>query len=373
MEAFKNNMSQDVVEILAYHLDRQLETFDKDAFCIPLIQKLPSLELKERTQIIADAVHRILPTEFERRSEILIAMLHPDDTNHAHLQSDKNGICGWALWPLTMVLGLHGIENFDGSLLLLKEMTKRGTAEFDIRPFLEHDQDRALNIIATWAHDENLHVRRLSSEGTRPRLPWGAQLKNLMQNPTPTLPILNALRDDPEEYVRRSVANHLNDISKDHPSIVVEVAENWMKDASVDRQKLVRHASRTLIKKGRSDILSVFGYNSPEILSPLVKVLTPVVKVGEFLDFSVDIRANSSEAQLLLIDYEIHFLKAKGTVSPKVFKWKTFELQGGEQTTLKRRHSMRTVTTRRFYPGPHAVSVMINGVRFEDEPFELLA
>lgn len=371
MEPFKNSMSPEVVGFIAIHLKRHLDGFDQEAFTRPVLETLPSLELKQRTQLIADAMHDVLPTECAHRNEILAAMLHPDPVNHAGSPSDKDGICGWGLWPLTMVVGQYGLGDFEGSLNLLKEMTKRGTSEFDVRPYLDADQSRALAIVIPWAHDENMHVRRLASEGTRPRLPWGMQLKQLVADPKPALPILIAMRDDPEEYVCRSVANHLNDIAKDHPDFVAELAIEWIKNAPKTRQKLIRHACRTLIKQGHAKTLLVFGIAPPKIKPPKLTVTTPLVKLGETLDFSICLRSTSSKMQKIIIDYVIHFRKANGSLSPKVFKWKQLSLRAGEQLNFARTHAIRPITTRKYYKGGHMISMRINGKDWRPEKFEL--
>jgi 3-methyladenine DNA glycosylase AlkC len=371
MEPFKNYMSPDGVGFIALHLDRHLDDFDPKAFKHPLLEELPALELKQRTQLIADAVNSVLPTGIALRNEILAAMLHPDPLNHADKPSDNDGICGWGLWPLTMVVGQHGLEEFDGSLALLKEMTKRGTAEFDVRPFLAANQARALNIITAWATGENIHVRRLASEGTRPRLPWGMQLKQLIADPKPTLPILSAMRDDPEDYVRRSVANHLNDIAKDHPELVAQIATDWMTDAKTPRQKLLRHGCRTLIKQGHEKALRAFGVMPPVIEEPVVGIETSVMNLGEDLTFSVILKSRGQSAQKIVLDYVVHFQRANGTLSPKVFKWKQITLKPDECLNLSRNHSIRPITTRKYYAGEHALSLRINGVDYSNIRFEL--
>ena len=371
MEPFKNLMSPEVVGFIAMHLGRHVADFNADVFKTPLLERLPSLELKQRTKLIADAVQAALPSDLAHRNEVLAAMLHPDTMDHADKPSDKDGICGWGLWPLTMVVGQHGLDDFDGSLLLLKEMTKRGTAEFDVRPFLDADQTRALEIITPWARDENIHVRRLASEGTRPRLPWGMQLKQLVKDPKPTLPILTTMRDDSEEYVRRSVANHLNDIAKDHPDVVAQIANDWMVDAQVPRQKLIRHACRTLIKQGHADALRAFGVKPPKIEEPTIKIGTPKVNLGGALAFTVALKSNGLTSQKIVIDYVVHFQKANGTLSPKVFKWKQLDLRPSEEIILERRHAIRPITTRKYYSGDHALSLQINGTEFGREVFDL--
>lgn len=371
MEPFKNAISPELVSLIAAHLGRQLPAFDVTRFTVPLLERLPSLELKQRVSLIADALHEILPSEAGKRFRIILAMLHPDEEKRANQPSTEDGLCGWGIWPLTEVVGKHGLRDFDASLDLLREMTKRGTSEFDVRPFLVHDQRRAIDIMATWVDDPNEHVRRLVSEGTRPRLPWGIRLNGLIQDPTLTLSLLHALRDDPSDYVRRSVANHLNDIAKDHAELVAELAHAWLKDASPKRVKLVHHACRTLIKQGHASTLGAFGFKPPKIRKPELQISQPEVKFGKGVDFEVVLQSTINREQRLMLDYVIQFRKANGSLRPKVFKWTTITLQPNERRELRRHHPIKSITTRRYYPGKHAVSLRINGHDFEQADFNL--
>lgn len=255
---------------------------------------------------------------------------------------------------------------------MLKEMTKRFSSEFGIRYFLLADQDRTLSILRGWIHDPNRHVRRLVSEGTCPRLPWAPQLPRLINDPAPMLPILKVLRDDEEEYVRRSVANHLNDIAKDHPDLVARLAGDWMQGADKPREKLVRHACRTLIKQGHPAALRVFGFGESKLLLDTLFIETQTVELGGALTFSADLISTSDMTQSLVIDYLVHFQKANGKLAGKVFKWKQIMLQPGERLPLIRSHSIRPITTRRYYSGQHALSLRINGHDFGYATFDLI-
>ncbi len=370
MEPFKDNFSPALVRCLAGHFETECKQFDKQAFEGAVLSELESLELKQRAQLISDQLHIALPTEARERRRILRAVLHPlnDDGDQ---QSDAKGVRGWGMMPLTMLVGQHGLDDFEASMLLLKEMTPRFTSEFDVRYFLIADQTRALALMKAWIKDPDAHVRRLVSEGTRPRLPWGKQLPGIIKNPGATLPLLEALRDDPSEYVRRSVANHLNDIAKDHPDRVAALAKAWLKDASSEREKLVRHACRSLIKQGHRGALSAFGLEPPEIELLQLNISTSEIQLGERLDFSAGVRSTAQRGQTLVIDYVLHFLKANGNQSPKVFKWKKVTLQAGESMELQKSHALRAVTTRRYYAGQQTLSLRINGEDFGAENFGL--
>ncbi|MGB0505114.1 MAG: DNA alkylation repair protein [Pikeienuella sp.] len=371
MEPFKNLISEDVVTLIGLHLSKAMPDLDQDAFIASILPHLDALELKQRVQFISEQMLTVLPSDVRERNKTLVTMLHPDKLTSAGKPSSEDGLCGWGIWPLTDVIGRSGLDDLDNSMSALKEFTMRGTSEFDVRPFIAADPSRAMSIMLDWAGDSNEHVRRLASEGSRPRLPWGMQLKSLITDPTLTMPILKALRDDPSEYVRRSVANHLNDIAKDHPDLVAKIAGEWMQGASKDRQKLVRHACRSLIKQGHKETLAVFGLGPPSIAEPQIHIVTPTVEFGKTLEFNVTLSSSSQKPQKLLIDYVVHHHKANGTLAPKVFKWKQTSLQPNEKSTLTRKHPMRPITTRKYYQGQHALSLRINGQDFGWVGFEL--
>ena len=371
MEPFKNNISQQLVSCFADHLEKHISSFERANFVASILQDLNNLELKERAQLIATHIHLILPNDHQSRFKIIKAMLRPINEDQPNAQSDERGITGWGMLPLGMVVGQHGLAAFDEALDLLKDMTSQFSSEFDVRYFLIADQDRALNIMKSWVNDPNYHVRRLVSEGTRPRLPWAMQLKLLIADPSPTLPLLEALRDDKEEYVRRSVANHLNDIAKDHPDLVANLAEKWMQGANLQRKKLLRHACRTLIKQGHPVALKAYGIEATKIDLTDLSIKTKVVNLGGELVFTVDLRSTCSKPQSLIIDYILHFKKANGTMVGKVFKWKTLSLDAHSTIALEKKHSIRIITTRRYYDGQQGLSLRINGQDFGFEEFAL--
>jgi 3-methyladenine DNA glycosylase AlkC len=371
MEPFKTFFSPGLVRTMAGHLSRHLPGLDPRAFAAPVLAALEPLELKARAQLIADHLHEALPGDPGRRAGVLAALLHPDPLDHADRPADDEGLCGWAILPLTMVVGQHGVQDFDRSMALLREMTKRFSSEFGIRYFLLADQARAFRILEGWLGDPNRHVRRLISEGTRPRLPWAMRLPALMRDPAPALPLLEHLRDDPEAYVRRSVANHLNDISKDHPALVARLAADWMAGAGRDRRALLSHACRSLIKRGDPGALAVFGRGRPEIADAAPELSATALRLGERLDISFPLRSLSDTPQELTVDYVLHLRKANGRLAPKVFKGAVLTLTPGETRVFGASHVFREVTTRRHYPGEQALSLRINGVDTRAVPFRL--
>lgn len=372
MEPFKTFISAEVVRRLGQHLARAMPGFDRAGFEAEGIAGLEARELKARAQHLADLLHPRLPAAPDERAEVLQAILHPDPLDHADRPSDAAGICGWGVLPLTLLVGAHGLRDFDRSLELLREMTKRFSSEFGVRPFMIADQKRALARMAGWLDDPNRHVRRLVSEGTRPRLPWAMQLPGLIADPRPVLPLLERLRDDPEPYVRRSVANHLNDIAKDHPALVAALAAGWSDGAGKPRRDLIRHALRTLIKRGDPAALAVLGRGPAQIEAGPLRLSAERVAMGGELEMTLAIRSVAPAPQELSVDYVMHFRKANGRLAPKVFKGAVLTLPPGGEAVFRRRHRFREVTTRRHYPGRHALSLRINGVDTPPAGFDLV-
>ncbi len=371
-EAFKNRFHLGLIERMGDSFKREWGEFDRRRFVALASDGLDDLELKQRSMQILSALEATLPEGFPAAAELLVASLHPEPNLKAwDEEPDARGICGWAVMPMADYVAKFGQSHLALSMQVLKEMTCRFTAEFAIRPFLDQQAEPTLKVLATWLGDPNVHVRRLISEGTRPRLPWGMRLQAFDDDPSPMLPFLLALRDDPEEYVRRSVANHLNDISKRHPGLVAELAGDWMVGSDVNRQRLLRHACRSLIKAGHLPTLEVFGYGEPVLEVGAFTLSAERVKFGEVLEFEIELRSSHSEDQRLMIDYVVHHQKANGTLSPKVFKWKSVNLAAEGELELARAHRFKPVTTRVYHSGLHRLEIQINGRSVAMADFEL--
>ncbi len=372
-EPFKNSFNKKIINGMGEHFAKSWPKFDRAAFITTAVKNLDALELKERSAQITAAMATFLPDDFEKAAAIMLASLTPDDGGDAvSAEVNRRGITGWAVMPMTHYVGLYGLGCFDLSMTLLKEMTKLFSSEFGIRYFLLEKPERTLSVLKTWTRDPSHHVRRLVSEGMRPRLPWAMRLPALIENPTPLLPLLEVLKDDEEEYVRRSVANNLNDIAKDHPDVVARIAARWLKGAGKDRKKLVRHACRTLIKQGHQRKLKALGYGPPRIELNKLKILTPRVNFGDVLEFELSLTSTSNHAQPLIIDYAIHHRKANGGSVPKVFKWTTATLEPLPTLMKKRKHAFRKITTRVYYPGTHGLEIFVNGISLGCKDFELI-
>ena len=324
------------------------------------------LSLRERSDVLRDAILADIPGDYATLARVIRSAADRD-----------SAFTGWLIWPVTSAVAVRAVAegtdaSFDDAMALLAELTGRLTAEFAIRTLLRHDLDRALDIIAGWTASPDEHVRRLASEGTRAYLPWAIRVPELLARPGATIGILDALYRDDSEYVRRSVANHLNDLSRDSPDLVVDTARRWLDTPSPTTQALVRHALRTLVKRGDPRALALLGFApaTVEIDGPLLADAR--VPWGEEVRFTAVIRNTGAESARLAVDYVVHHRRANGTLTTKVFKLATADLAPGEELAIDRRHSFRAITTRRYYPGEHAIALQVNGVATPPVAFELL-
>lgn len=356
----KHHFNTETVRGIARDLKRAWTEFDDRAFTRDALRGLDALELTPRGIHVAAAMRTHLPAHYPDAVQVLVDSLGPPLG-----ESGLTGMATFRYLPHVAFVRDYGLEHFDASMAAQHAITQRFTAEWSIRPFLEAHRDRTLAVLHTWASDASEHVRRLVSEGTRPRLPWAPQLKGFIADPTPVLALLERLKDDPSLYVRRSVANNLNDIAKDHPSKVVEVATCWLKGASEERRWIVQHALRSLIKKGNSGAMHLMGAGAkPKVRIDEVSVAPRRAKVGEKVRFSFRLSSASRETQDLLVDYAVFFVKANGTRQPKVFKLKRVSLTPRGAVSLSGLVSLQVHTTRKPYPGRHAIEARINGVAF---------
>lgn len=366
MEPFKNFLNLSLAHKLAERISAVYPAFDTDAFVAAVAARLESLELKERAVLMADALRDHLPADFPTAANILLAILGSEDDS-------LEGVANHSFWlmPVATFVERHGLDHFEASVAAMMEITKRHTAEFTIRPFLLRYPEQTLAVLHEWVYDSNEHVRRLVSEGTRPRLPWGMRLQPFIADPSPTLALLEQLKDDPSEYVRRSVANHLNDISKDNPHLVIATLQRWQQDAGHERLWIIRHALRSLVKAGDPDALALLGFGDAPVSLHAFTITPAVIHLGEAVTLSFTLQNKSEAPHKLVIDYVVHLVKANGRTSPKVFKLTMRTLAGGEAVTLQRRHVVKPVTTRRYYPGEHQVEIQVNGRRLGSASFHL--
>ncbi|MEW6703246.1 MAG: DNA alkylation repair protein [Pseudomonadota bacterium] len=374
MEPFKNFISPALVRSMGEHLVRASRAFDRRAFEQRALHGLEALELKARAHQVCDALELGLPQDFAKACKLLVDSLAPpgEGDDLSVLRTGQAGLAGWAVWPMSEYVARHGMDDVPLALKTLHEMTQRFSAEWAIRPFILRHPDVTYPTLLRWTRDPSAHVRRLVSEGSRPRLPWGMVLKPLIADPSPTLPLLRALQDDPSEYVRRSVANHLNDIAKDHPERVVQWLAQYLPDAPPERKALLRHASRTLIKQGHQGVLHAWGIGTPLRGKASLTLAPAHARLGGALQLEVMLRSTQRRGtQALVIDYAVHHVKANGSTSPKVFKGWRCELAPGETRQLSKRHSLKQVTTRRYHAGEHRIELLVNGKPVAEAAFDL--
>ncbi len=373
-EAFKNLINTRLVQQAAQCLAQVAPDFDAKRFSRLACDGLEALEMKARALHICAALQTTLPADFVRAAGYLEAALAPPEPGEAmaQLHGLDHGLRGWILWPVGEYIARCGLTHPAQALQALHALTQRFTAEFAIRPFIEQHPELSFATLRRWVNDDSAHVRRLVSEGSRPRLPWGQQLKILIRDPSPSLPLLQALQDDASAYVRRSVANHLNDIAKDHPQLIALWLKQHLPQASAERCALLKHASRTLIKAGNPAVLTAWGLGGSFAGQARLKLSPARVQLGEQVRLSLSLQSSSKRAQSLVIDYAVHHVKADGSTSAKVFKGWILQLPPQGKKQLEKNHSMRVITTRRYYPGRHKVTVHINGQVVAEGNFLLL-
>lgn len=377
-EAFKNLINADTVNRAGHHLQRVWPGFDRSRFETQASTGLEALEFKARAMLLADALVATLPPDFDAAAQVIESSLAPaipiDEQGEPTALSNTHhddGLSGWVVWSMGEFVARRGMDDVPRALACLHALTQRFSAEFAIRPFIQQHPELALTTLSRWTRDPSAHVRRLVSEGSRPRLPWGQRLQALVADPGPTLPLLLALQDDESAYVRRSVANHLNDIAKDHPDLVARWVSDHLTHASAERKALLRHASRSLIKQGHGTTLAAWGFAEGLKGEAGLSLSTDHAAIGDDIGLQVFLRSTSRQPQPLVVDYAVHHVRANGKTSAKVFKGWKLTLGAGETRTLDKRHSLRPVTTRTLHPGTHRMELLVNGQSLAHATFEL--
>ncbi len=302
-----------VIADLAQRIKNTFPSFNNIAFEQDANQNLDSLELKQRSTQICTALTSYLPSEFEQAVSILIAAMGEDDNS-----GGLEGYYGFRFMPFLDFVAAQGLDNPDIALDSLEKMTLHFSAEFAIRPFILEHPNTTLPRLIKWVSHPDWRVRRLASEGSRPRLPWGTQLKPFINNPSFVIGILNHLYNDPNLIVRRSVANNLNDIAKDNPDLAVETAQNWWDSKDKLAVGTVRHGLRTLVKQGNQQALSILGFIGGDSIRVENFQFQPAVAiVGDELNFYFNLISEESRNVHLVVDYVLHRVLANGRLSKK--------------------------------------------------------
>jgi 3-methyladenine DNA glycosylase AlkC len=345
----KDEFSPGLVAALATELHRAWPDFPVRRFAREARTGLDPLALMQRVRHIAAALAEALPTDFVAAAAVLERAL------------DSPSLTGWMTLPCGVYVAEYGADLPDVALPLLARLSPRFSSEGPIRPFIERHPDVTFAYLNRWASDPDEHVRRLVSEGTRPRLPWAGQLRGLIADPSPTIRLLDRLFDDPSDYVRRSVANHLNDIAKDHPVIALDCARRWLGTGGDRAAWVVRHGLRTLVKRGDPAALELLGFDHGTVVTLDAFAVTPArVPVGGDVTIAFTLSTHDRPARTV-IDYVVHYVGARGARRPKVFKLTTRTIRPDRPQSFVRRHRFREVSVRKIYPGAHHIEVQVNG------------
>lgn len=352
----RNYFNRSIISKFTERVTSSHPEFDGKGFLGYIDKRIDELSFMDRLRLITEALHHYLPKNFPDAVTILLDALHP-----AHQKESFDGL-GIMVLPQAAYVSKYGLEHFDLSMNTLYEMTKRASAEFEVRYFIIKDQDKALAYMHKWAVDPDPAVRRLASEGSRSRLPWGVRLQSFCDNPAPVIAILEKMKHDPDEVVRRSVANNINDIAKDHPDTAADLLIEWSKAGTPEIKKLVKHASRTLVKMGHPKALALSGAShQAQITFSDAVIETKSLNLGETLIFSFSVTSVAEAEQNLIIDYIIRFKKANGSNAPKVFKLTARSIGAGEKIIISKKHRIHKITTREYYPGEQFLDIQING------------
>lgn len=370
-EPLKNHFDRAVVELLAERFAQVHSGFDRVGFTDDVLDGLASLELKGRINLLADRLRAALPDDYPRALAMVVDVAETD------------GVEGFTAWPLCSFVERHGRVDPAASLAAMERLTRRFSCEFAVRPFLEHHLDLTVRSLHEWTGSEHEEVRRLPSEGTRPHLPWGPKVQALLDDPSVGVGLITELRHDPSTTVRRSVANHLNDIARSDPALVVDLATAWSGEAT--DPAMLRHGLRSLVKKGHPGALAVLGFTTdPHVRVEHFAVAPDTIHLGDSIELSATITSTAVSsntgsgrdlgppAQRLVVDFVVHHLGARGTTKPKVFKWTTIELAPGATATVVKRRRIATASTRRYHAGLHRVELQVGGTIVASSSFDLL-
>ena len=356
-EPLKNLYNKQLIVNLGNEILKHCDTFDHNAFKRSVFDKnWKDKELKQRMRHIAQCLHQHLPANYKKAIDILIPV--------------SSQFSGFEHMFFQDFVECFGLDNHETSISALEHFTKYSSSEFAVRAFILQDEKRMMKQMYRWAKSDNHHVRRLATEGCRPRLPWAISLPAFKKNPRPVLKIIKTLMLDKSEYVRRSVANNLNDISKDNPDIVLQWAERWLGD-NKETDWIIKHACRTLLKQGNVQALSLFGFTDAKHIKLDMFKVQSKINLGEKLHFSFLLKTRSHHLGRCRIEFAIDFMKANGKQNRKIFKISEGEYVEKEKQVTKY-FSFKEISTRKYYAGKHQLTIIVNGVDQSTKSFELI-
>jgi 3-methyladenine DNA glycosylase AlkC len=356
-EELRNIYNSTFIESLISEIKTEYKSFDSEK-CYNLIfqQDWDQLALKERMRWITISLNSTLPKEYKTALEILFKV--------APKFTGLRGI----IFP--DYVELYGLEEWEESMKALAFFTPFSTSEFAVRPFLIKDLERMLDQMLKWTLHPDEHIRRLASEGSRPRLPWGKSVPSIKANPEQTLPILNNLKEDNSLYVRKSVANHLNDISYTHPDLVLDLSNEWYGNQE-HTDWIIKHACRSLLKKGNQRALLLFGYKDDQSIEMKdFKLDKDSISIGDSIHFSFSLTSKTEIP--VRVEYAIDYVKSKGQRTRKVFMISTIKMNSNETKNFSKTQSFKELTTRKHYKGTHTLSIIINGTIKASVDFDIV-
>lgn len=363
-EPLKNMFNQEFFTSLCDELIVLVPDFDPNLFNKKVYtEHWDKLELKERMYHVTRVVHSFLPEGFENSIPIILKLVKS-------LKQSKNISFGYMF--LADYIEQYGQNNIELSLNAMQEVTQLISCEFAVRPFIIKYPEKLMKQMLIWSTHKHENVRRFSSEGCRPRLPWAVALPELKKDPSPIFPILENLKNDSSEFVRKSVANNLNDITKDNPEIAIDIFKRWYGQAK-NTDWIVKHASRTLLKQGNSEMMKLFGFASVADINIVdFEVVKKKIKLGDYLEFSFKLTNRSNNDQKIRLEYAIYYQKANGTLSKKVYMISEKEYEANSITNIVRKQAFKPISTRKFHKGLHQVALVLNGNEGNKIDFSLI-
>ena len=377
-DLFKNMWNERFFDEFTNALKCTIDDFDKHLFLSQIKDNAwENKELLERGMHISAVMKNFLPADYKNAIAKILALINHVKKTPYWEKIEKKSLQG--AYGLSLEYGFlsgfiaeNGLDDYETSVHAIEEITQFVSCEGAVRPFIIKYPDEMMKQMLVWSQHSNPWVRRLSSEGCRPRLPWHMALPAFKENPAPIIPILENLKNDTSKFVRMSVANNLNDIAKDSPETVIGLARRW-KGESENTDWIIKHGCRTLLKQGNTKVMELFGFDAiKNIRIEDFQILTPKVKIGKSLEFSFKLLNSNMKKTKIRLEYGLYYQKANGTLSKKVCKISEKEYAENSTTHITRKQSFREVTTRALHLGLHQISIILNGNEFEKYDFELI-
>ncbi|OCL83655.1 DNA alkylation repair enzyme [Arcobacter porcinus] len=352
----KKIYSQEFIENLSNSLQKEYKDFKKEDFKKAIfIEIWENLELKQRMRHISTNLNEFLPFSYKEQIEVLKKVKEEFFSLEAMIFQD--------------FVEVFGLNDFEISMNALEKFTIKSSSEFAIRQFIIKYEERTLKQMKLWAKSQNEDIRRLASEGCRPRLPWAIALAKYKENPKEVLKIIEILKNDYSKYVQKSVANNLNDISKDNPKLVLEFVKNNL-GVSKELDWICKHGSRTLLKAGNQEILKLFSFKDTKHITISNFYCDEFVKLGDDLEFSFELITKDKLGNIR-VEYQIDYLKQNNKYGKKVFMISQNDFSINKKEFSKKQ-SFKNLSTRKHYLGKHFIKILLNGKELIKKEFQVI-